>query len=98
MEKTNETLRLEEAMNPKTDGLEDFYGERLTAEDALKARKVERRLKWKLDLTVLPLLSTVYFLAQMVCDLLIRIGQSMLPRVRDEPILVMQRSQECKKT
>lgn len=66
MEKTNEMVRMAEAGDSKTDRLVDFYGERLTSEDALKARKIERRLKWKLDLTVLPLLSTVYFLAQMV--------------------------------
>lgn len=34
----------------------------LTAEE----RQRERKLKWKVDLTILPLLVTVYFVAQMV--------------------------------
>jgi len=30
-------------------------------------RRRERRVKWKTDLIILPLLATVYFLASMVC-------------------------------
>lgn len=28
--------------------------------------RVERRVKWKLDLTILPLLTSIYFLSQLV--------------------------------
>lgn len=31
-----------------------------------EAQRLERRLKWKLDLIILPLLSSVYFFASMV--------------------------------
>lgn len=37
-------------------------GTKLTAEE----RQRERKVKWKIDLLILPLLSTVYFLASMV--------------------------------
>ncbi len=45
----------------------NFYGEYLSEQALLAARQTERKLKWKIDLIILPLLSTVYFLAQMVC-------------------------------
>ena len=32
---------------------------------------LERKLKWKLDLFILPLISSVYFFAAMVCSLLL---------------------------
>ena len=38
------------------------HGPKLTPEE----RQRERRVKWKIDLMILPLLSTIYFLASMV--------------------------------
>ncbi|KAF7559022.1 hypothetical protein G7046_g5134 [Stylonectria norvegica] len=50
----------------KEAGLENmFYGVRMSPEDLAVSRKVERKLVWKLDLIILPLLSSIYFLAQM---------------------------------
>lgn len=35
-------------------------------------RQLQRKLKWKMDLIILPLLSTVYFFAQMVTEGLLK--------------------------
>ena len=39
---------------------------RAPAELSEADRQIQRKLRWKMDLIVLPLLSTVYFLASMV--------------------------------
>ncbi|KAJ9154872.1 Mfs transporter protein [Pleurostoma richardsiae] len=59
------SIQLEEnaCNNADRDGL--FYGVRTSPEELAALRKAERKLVWKLDLIILPLLSTVYFLAQM---------------------------------
>ena len=44
-------------------GLNDHVGLQQTPEEA----KAERRFVWKIDLIILPIISVVYFLAQMVC-------------------------------
>lgn len=45
----------------------EFYGEIVSVEETARRQKLEQRVKRKLDFIILPLLSTVYFLAQMVC-------------------------------
>jgi hypothetical protein len=55
-----------ELVHPPSDDKVDFYGERLSPEAAAHARRVERKARWKVDLMILPLLSSVYILAQMV--------------------------------
>lgn len=59
-----EALELEQSQNNS-----EFYGEIASTEETQKRQALERRVKWKLDLIILPLLSTVYFLAQMVCTI-----------------------------
>lgn len=47
----------------------DEFMERTTNLDVqltLEERQRERRVKWKIDLIILPLLATIYFVAQMV--------------------------------
>ena len=47
-------------------GMKNFYGDFMTAEEAAEMEKIERRAKLKVDLLILPLLSSVFFLAQIV--------------------------------
>ncbi len=42
----------------------------LTPEESEEEARLEKRLKWKLDLVILPLLATTYFLSSMVCYVL----------------------------
>ncbi len=63
-------------------------------------RQLQPKLKWKLDLIILPLVSTVYFLAQMVRANKDLVGRGFLlthtPRV--DLISAMPKSQEWTKT
>jgi hypothetical protein len=55
-------------------------------------QRLQRKLKWKLDLIILPLLSTVYFFAQMVRAEQSRHSELVLTSYRVDPILVMLKS------
>ncbi len=58
-EKGGEVLELEAAMKPIEESV-------ISPEEDLEAKKLERRLKWKLDLFILPMVSMVYFFASLV--------------------------------
>ncbi len=73
----------------------DQHSNALTPELADEDRKKERKLKFKLDFIILPLLATVYFLASMVSPGCIGISpfQHLLMAVRVEQTWAMRKSQ-----
>lgn len=52
-----------EGSNVSSTGIDN---EVLTPEEQAAEAELERRLKWKMDLTILPMLSLAYFLSSMV--------------------------------
>ncbi|CAM1508887.1 Fc.00g026260.m01.CDS01 [Cosmosporella sp. VM-42] len=65
MAPTAVSIHFEDHASKEANPGNSFYGVQMSPEDLAAARKAERKLVWKLDLIILPLLSTVYFLAQM---------------------------------